>query len=841
MNLRNLLPFCLLILSVSAFAQNKAKEQTKISTPGYGKAMQCAYEYDYSTTDSTKVPNGDFTIKGERNEKGVKEAFSLSGTAASNKLNGVVKANYSLEGVIDKEKHYTVFTYEANFKDGYPDGAMNIRSFGQNSSAYDVKANFNKGMLSGKFHFIAFVKAETLVSGNFNSEGEMDGEWRINYYDLKARKIERHNMTLSKGVKVGGENYNTTLEQEAKKYLAGKITADELQMKGIGVYHTTNEELVDHIKNTFRNRFIPFDSLATMDLSKIALEYTYLDYFPVINEKGFDLLLSEIDNYDGYRIPELSSFGINTKEGTDYYKVYDKSFATNVINAKWDDNQQCYVHFTDKQKEAIDIRLATAQSRWRKSPIAICKSNFDVLFGQNIVKKSASEISSWMTSITKDGYKLQDEFQASRYEEHTPIIDITSVSIEDSVDSTAIHQYINLINVANKDSVGYRTYEWTIQIRSTDSIYFNRDSINNIYNDLNSSFASGNFKRVKNDYDTINQLLKTIDENTRSFESIAKNSMQNPFANYSEYIKQTTTINHSDLHESIEHLSLVLSFQQEFKEWLLESAKVKELDTQIKDSKGNFSHTKSEYEELLKKTDLSWAPGSTLEKLIKFEDVQKGILTFIDGSCKVSLNHKKIRTEGHEHKDVINEYKKLIKNLDFDWSKSTDLKQIEDVLAIQEKTLEFISRRDKIDQNTKAINSRKDKYDALVKAYHKYIKNTDLSWGADGNIEKLDSVISVQDSTIKFISLRDKIVENDSEIHKNSRAYKAVKNAYNKYIDSADVAWTPEVNLSKLEAVIQMQESCKALLNRSNIKDINKTTRQEKIKSISEILQRYSK
>lgn len=841
MNLRNFLPICFLILSVGAFAQSKGKEQTTINTPGYGKAMQCAYEYDYSIVDSTKVPNGDFTIKGERNEKGVKETFSLSGVASGNKLNGAVKANYLLEGVIDKEKHYTMFSYEANFKDGYPDGAMNIRSFGQNSSAYDVKANFNKGMLSGKFYFNAFVKAETLVSGNFNSEGEMDGEWRINYYDLKARKVERHNMTLSKGVKIAGENYNAVLEQEAKKYLAGKTTADELEMKGIGVYKTDNAELVGHINSTFRNRFIPFESLATMDLSKVVMEYTYLDYFPVINEEGLNLLLSQIDNYDGYVMPELSCFGIGTKDGADYYKTYDKSFAAHVINAKWDSNNQCCVHFTDKQKEEIRIRIGAAQSRWKNNPIAICKSNFDVLIGQQIIKRSAEEVSSFMTSIVKEGYKLQNDYSANRYEEYTPIIDITNASVSKTEDSTAVHKYTSIINVAHKDSVGYRTYEWTIQIRSTDSIYFNRDSINNIYNDLNSSFASGNFRRVKNDYDTINQLLKTINANTKSFESIAKNSIQNPFAKYSEYINQATAINHSDLHESIEHLNLVLSFQQEFKEWLLESAKVKELDTKIKDSKGNFTHTKSEYEELLKKTDLSWAPGNTLEKLVKFEDVQKGILAFIEGSHQATLNHKKIRSEGHEHKDVINAYKKFIKNYNFDWSENTDLKQLEDLLAVQNKTLEFISKRDKIGQNTKTINNRKDQYDALVKAYHKHIKHTDLSWGEDGNIEKLDSMLSVQDSTIKFISLRDKIVENNAEILKKGRAYRSVRKAYIRYIENTDVAWTPEVNLAKLEAIIQMQESCMVLLNRDDIKEINKTVQKEKIKSISEILQRYSK
>ena len=840
MNLRNFLPICFLILSVGAFAQSNGKEQTTINTPGYGKAIISSFEYGYSIVDSTKVQDGDFTIKGERNENGVKEVFTLSGAAAANKLNGALKADYSLEGVIKDEKHYTVFTYEANFKNGYPDGAMKIRSFGQNSSAYDIKANFDNGVLSGKFYFNAFVKAETLVSGNFNSEGEMDGDWKINYYDLKERKIERHNMTLSKGVKIAGENYTDALEQEAKKYLAGKITAAELQMKGIGIYKATNSELISHINSTFRNRFIPFDSLAAMDLSKVAMEYTYLDYFPVINEEGFNLLLSQIDNYDGYVMPELYCFGIKT-EGSDLQKVYDKSAENYITNAKWNDQQLCSVHFTEKQINDINIRLGKAQTKWKNSSVAVCKANFELLIGQKLLKKSASDVSALMGSAIKQGYKLEKAHDANRYEEYTPIVDFKSVSIGATEDSTAVHKYTSIINVAHKDSVGYRTYEWAIQIRSTDSVYIYNDSINNIYNDLNNSFTCNSFKRVKNDYDTINQILKTIDENTKSFESIAKNSMQNPFASYSKHISQAVVVNHSDLNETTERLKLVLDFQQEFNEWLLESAKVKELDTKIKESKSKVGHVKSEYEELLKKTDLSWAPGSTLEKLIKFEDVQKGILSFIEGSCQVAVNHKKIRTEGHEHKDVINEYKKLIKNYNFDWSESTDLKQIEDLLAIQEKTLEFISKRDKIDENTKAIHNRKDQYDALVKAYNKHIKHTDLSWGENGNIEKLDSVISVQDSTIKFISLRDKIVENNAEILKKGRAYRSVRKAYSRYIENTDVAWTPEVNIAKLEAIIQMQESCMVLLNRDDIKEINKTVQKEKIKSISEILQRYSK
>ena len=63
----------------------------------------------------------------------------------------------------------------------------------------------------------------------------------------------------------------------------------------------------------------------------------------------------------------------------------------------------------------------------------------------------------------------------------------------------------------------------------------------------------------------------------------------------------------------------------------------------------------------------------------------------------------------------------------------------------------------------------------------------------------------------------------ESIIHKMSNGYKNIRKSYTQYIDNADVSWTVDVDLAKLEAIIAKQDSYIALLNRDDVKQINKS------------------
>ena len=84
--------------------------------------------------------------------------------------------------------------------------------------------------------------------------------------------------------------------------------------------------------------------------------------------------------------------------------------------------------------------------------------------------------------------------------------------------------------------------------------------------------------------------------------------------------------------------------------------------------------------------------------------------------------------------------------------------------------------------------------------------------------------------------MRDTIVDNHHIILKESRIYRHIRNAYEAYIDNADVSWTQEVNLAKLEEIITLQDACKSLLQRSDIKQINKSARKNKMSDLKEII-----
>ena len=218
------------------------------------------------------------------------------------------------------------------------------------------------------------------------------------------------------------------------------------------------------------------------------------------------------------------------------------------------------------------------------------------------------------------------------------------------------------------------------------------------------------------------------------------------------------------------------------------------------------------------------------------DDVQEEVMFFIEGSYRLAENHKNIRHKGTHHKELLNEYKKFIKHTDLDWSIDTDAKLLDSILTIQDRTLEFICKLDTINlQHNNIVHKTDEEYQKVEKAYSKYMKKADINWTPEVSIEKLDSVIYVQNQTLEFINLRNKINENHKEILRESGVYLYIRHAYEEYIKNADVAWTKDVDLAKLEEIITLQDSCKALLKRSDIKQINKSARKNKISDLREL------
>ena len=407
MHIRYTLMACLLFISLSMAAQQKKTEKTTITNPSdTGTEFPCTLEYEYSIIDSTKVVNGSYRITGQNDSNDLKESYLLKAQASNGNLNGTLTADYTLEGILNGSKRYLVFSYSGTFQNGLPHGETRIKSFGQGSSAYDVQMSFNKGVLQGKFKFNAFIKKEIDVEGTFNSEGQMTGEWKFGRYDILAEEAERNFITLSNGLKIAGAGYTNAIEIEAKKFCEGKISEEDLKKKGIIIKTSTGEELETIIYDAIRSRFIPFDSMPSIDLSKYSFRYIYLDYFPIINEEGFNQLVAEIELYDGHTLPTYDSFGIITNaEGKPSHKLFSKKFESQILNASWNENHQCEVIFTEEQNEQLSKQLESAQDKWKNSAIAICNSNYEILIGNQLFGKSAKEIQYLMKNAIIRGYK----------------------------------------------------------------------------------------------------------------------------------------------------------------------------------------------------------------------------------------------------------------------------------------------------------------------------------------------------------------------------------------------------------------------------------------------------
>lgn len=162
-----------------------------------------------------------------------------------------------------------------------------------------------------------------------------------------------------------------------------------------------------------------------------------------------------------------------------------------------------------------------------------------------------------------------------------------------------------------------------------------------------------------------------------------------------------------------------------------------------------------------------------------------------------------------------------------------------EIVNIQKSYLTFIKLREQVSskQNQILESCGKDFAD-VSKLFSAYIKKYDLTISADTteSYNRLQKLITIQDSCISFIKLRKTILDNDTKIT-SLKSAKNILKVYTTYMKSADKMWVAELNCcEKLLKTIDIQQQFLKVLESPNAKELDLKVKKLKDKSLDNVL-----
>lgn len=800
MKLKYLLPLIAFVCSSVINAQTQ-KDTISIQVPEMWSGEPADFIYNY-TIDSAgyRIPQGAFALIGKKNSSEEQEYYTVKGAHDKGKIHGIITCEYSYKRPKNQITGFRNLNYRGNFKNGLPDGNFHIKSFGHKSSAYDVNINFKDGVLCEEFSFNAFIKKELSIVGKFAESGVMDGEWSIRVHNTLTDDIKRFTVTLLEGIAVDGPNYNKELSEKAKLYAAGKISKEELKKEGILVHTSRNKEFEEAVKGAVNSRFIPFDRIGKIDVSKINLNYKYLDYQAEIKGEGFKKVLAEMDNYKGLVKPEMASFGIHYSDTTKLgIKRFDSSYEPYILHAKWETDGLATVYFTPEQSIALEKKLKDVQTKWANNEIILCKFRYESFIAENLVNKSTEEVTSLLNCDTK---KLAD---------YTPIIGFHSKNFTAKENNGTEYILDCSIDVAQRDSVGYKTYDWAISIDGSEW--------EEMHQTLNKNLSKDRLKRIRNEYDDVNELIKNLDIKSAQIYKDVKNA--NPYLraesvrSYAILMRESTTVKDEDWADAIQRINSAIQVQKHFEAWVTKTLTIKKNEQLIRASRRIDRNILKDHYSRLEATNFTWAPESDIKRLDSLIEYQNICLDFSSKSEQIRKNNSLIKKRSEPFKNIIREYSRYSREHKTKWTSEGNSTALDSVLDIQNRTLQFIDKREIIASNTAHIVESCGKCKDVKKKYPSYAESLDVSWSPEVDQDKLDRIIDMQEWTLDYIRTQEIIRQNHKKLKALRRIDKGAYKEYLSYMKNLNLVWTPENRQQDLDEVVNKQESYKRLLNKN--------------------------
>lgn len=800
MKLRYIIPLIAITLGSSAATAQIQKDSISIKVPEMWSGALCGYQYNYTQdTTGVKALQGDFKVEGVVDTPEENETYLLEGRYLNSKIDGAITCKYSYKKLKNQIKGFRNLEYNGSFKEGLPDGNFKIKSFGHKSSAYDVDINFKDGVLHGNFSFNAFIGKEVTVSGNFSTPGVMDGTWNIRVHNTMTNEIERYSITLSEGILIESPDYNKDLEKKAKLYAEGKISKEALKKEGITIHTYRDDHFVKAVKGAVNSRFIPFDKIGKIDDSKITMKYKYLDYQTEMKGSGFEILLAEMDKYNGFNQPEMSSFGIHYNDTTLLgFRTYDSSFGTHILNPKWSQDSLTTVFFTEEQHIALEKKLEEVKNKWKNSEITRCKFGYEDFITQNIVNKSTEEVAKLLQG------------DAGKYADYTPITSFQATNITATENGGTKYELDCRIEVEQKDSIGHKTYDWAIVIDGSDW--------KSMHKSLDKNFSQNSFKRILNKSDEINRLIKTLDSKSSQLYRLTRTAT--PFLtsesvrNYSIYMRDSVKVSETDFEGSIETINKAFGVQEQFEQWINKTVTVKKNDYQLRLMRKTDKRLIKEYNSRLENSSFVWFPDADISALDSLIEFQTLCSDFVAKTEQIRQNSSLIKKRADIYKDLPKQYSRYFREHKIKWHSDDVLSELDTLLDIQERTVSFIDKREAIASNTVLIVESSSKFKDIKRKYPSYINSVDVTWTPIVDIEKLDKIIEVQNWTLNYIKSQNTILDNHKELKRLRKNNKEAYKEYMFYFRHLHIVWTPENKQAELDAVIEKQEFYKNLLSK---------------------------
>ena len=140
-------------------------------------------------------------------------------------------------------------------------------------------------------------------------------------------------------------------------------------------------------------------------------------------------------------------------------------------------------------------------------------------------------------------------------------------------------------------------------------------------------------------------------------------------------------------------------------------------------------------------------------------------------------------------------------------------------------------------QNNINAKSGKENSD-VAKSYATFLKGYNIVMGTDSKegIKRINELIAIEDKCLDFLSYRQTITDNNAKILAKSKECKNIVSVYSNYMKTADKEWTKEATNAKLQTIISNQDKILMALNSANAKEKDNAVKLAKDKGIENML-----
>lgn len=246
------------------------------------------------------------------------------------------------------------------------------------------------------------------------------------------------------------------------------------------------------------------------------------------------------------------------------------------------------------------------------------------------------------------------------------------------------------------------------------------------------------------------------------------------------------------------------------------------------------------YGDYIQANSALWTPEVDNAACEKMKGVQALTLEFITLRDEIVKNDAVIQKSGESAPSILAPYTDFASQVDLSWTPDVDLVKLQKHIQMQQQTQTLIDNNAKIVENSAKIREDGVAHVDLVTAYNAYI-GSDIVWTPEVDVASTEKILDVQQKTLTFVQLRNKVVENDAYLKENSAAGKGLYKLYTVYRKPANLTWTPDVDMTVLETLITIQEDTKTMLAYNDIKEICKAIKKAKIKDIVTAISTYKK